>query len=246
MGKISQSEYDALFTEDDSGSLRDQLSRQDNYKKIQAYMEDRFSMTEQDYEKDEIIDSFVNNMRKFNFGQSVVTVTELSYLNKGDGPSLAKRRKIAGDAYNVFDSLDGAFSKDRTLGEKADAVGDYARALIVDPVNILSLGVGKLFASGATKAATQIAKKAAIEAAEAASKSLGVKAVSKKGQEKIAQQARKAYTKKILEDTSYKNAANKALQKEVIYSAGFDAAAGVGLEAMNQKARMKADKNRLF
>ena len=49
MGKISQSEYDALFTEDDSGSLRDQLSRQDNYKKIQAYMEDRFSMTEQDY-----------------------------------------------------------------------------------------------------------------------------------------------------------------------------------------------------
>lgn len=241
MGKISQSEYDALFTEDDSGSLRDQLSRQDNYKKIQAYMEDRFSMTEQDYEKDEIIDSFVNNMRKFNFGQSVVTVTELSYLNKGDGPSLAKRRKIAGDAYNVFDSLDGAFSKDRTLGEKADAVGDYARALIVDPVNILSLGVGKFFASGATKAATQIAKKAAIEAAEAASKPLGVKAVSKKSQEEIARQARKAYTEKILEDASYKTAVNKALQKEVIYSAGFDAAAGVGLEAMNQKARMKAD-----
>jgi hypothetical protein len=174
MGTISQAEYNKLFDTPTSGSLRDQLGKQDSYKKIQAYMKDRFSMTEDDYEKDEIIDSFVNNMRKFNFGQSLVTATELSYLNKGDGPSLAKRRKIAGDAYNVFDSLDGAFSKDRTLGEKADAVGDYARALIVDPVNILSLGVGKLFASGATKAATQIAKKAAIEAAEAASKSLGV------------------------------------------------------------------------
>ena len=241
MGTISQEEYDKLFNKPASGSLRDQLSREDNYKKIQAYMEDRHSMTEDDYDKDEIIDSFVNNMRKFNFGQSLVTVNELSYLNKGDGEVLEKRRKIAGDAYNVFDSLDGAFSKDRTLGEKADAVYDYARALIVDPVNILSLGVGKVFASGATRAAAKIAQASAVQAAEAATKSLGAKALSKKGQEEVAKQARKAYTKKIMEDAAYKKASNKALRKEVVSSALSDAVAGVGIEAMNQKARMKAD-----
>jgi hypothetical protein len=54
--------------------------------------------------------------------------------------------------------MSGAFSKDRTLGEKADAVYDYARAMIIDPVNIVSLGVGKLFAQGSSKLAVQGAK----------------------------------------------------------------------------------------
>jgi len=245
MGIISQSEYDEMFgtkeVEESSGSLMETLGQENNFNIISDYMDDRFSMTEDDYSKKELIDSFVNNMRKFNFGQSFVTATELSYLNKGEGNSLEKRRSVAGKAYNVFDSLDGAFSKDRTFGEKADAVYDYSRALIIDPVNILSLGVGKLFASGATKIATQIAKKAAIEAAEASIKSLGKKAATKQGQEEVAKQARKAYTKKILEDSSYKKASNTAMRKEIVSTAVVDSAAGVGLEAMGQKARMKAN-----
>ena len=158
-------------------------------------------------------------MRKFNFGQSVVTVGELSYLNKGNEQALARRRRLAGDAYNLFDSLGGALSEGRTVGEKADAVYDYARALVIDPVNILSLGIGKLAASGATKAASQLAKKAAVQAAEAATKKLGKKALTKKGQDKIAQEARKAYTKNIVNDTGYKTALNKALNKEVVATA---------------------------
>ena len=242
MATYTQSELDLLFPkEKSSGSLMETLSQENNFKIIRNYMDDRFSMTEDDYSKKELIDSFVNNMRKFNFGQSLVTASELSYLNKGEGRHLEKRRKLAGEAYNVFDSLDGAFSKDRTNWEKADAVYDYSRALIVDPVNILSLGVGKLFASGATKLATQIAKKSAIEAAKAATKSLGKKSVTKKGQEEIARQARKAYTKKIVEDASYKKASNRAMRREIVSTAITDAAAGVSIEAMGQKARIKAD-----
>ncbi len=223
-----------------SGSLMDQLSQDENFEVISRYMDDRFGMTTDQYDKEEIIDSYVNNMRKFNFGQSLVTVGELSYLNKGDEQALARRRKLAGDAYNLFDSLDGAFSEGRTVGEKADAVFDYARALIVDPVNILSLGIGKIAASGATKAASQVAKQAALEAAEAATKTLGKKALTKRGQEEIAKEARKAYTKNIINDAGYKTALNKALNKEVVFSAAADSAAGIGVEALNQKARMKA------
>tara|TARA_R110000824_G_scaffold158720_2_gene332725 strand:+ start:441 stop:3917 length:3477 start_codon:yes stop_codon:yes gene_type:complete len=224
-----------------SGSLIDQLSQDENFKVISRYMDDRFGMTTDQYDKEKIIDSYVNNMRKFNFGQSVVTVGELSYLNKGNEQALARRRRLAGDAYNLFDSLGGAFSEGRTVGEKADAVYDYARALVIDPVNILSLGIGKLAASGATKAASQLAKKAAVEAAEAATKKLGKKALTKKGQDKIAQEARKAYTKNIVNDTGYKTALNKALNKEVVATATVDSAAGIGVEALNQKARMKAE-----
>ena len=197
-----------------SGSLIDQLSQDENFKVISRYMDDRFGMTTDQYDKEKIIDSYVNNMRKFNFGQSVVTVGELSYLNKGNEQALARRRRLAGDAYNLFDSLGGAFSEGRTVGEKADAVYDYARALVIDPVNILSLGIGKLAASGATKAASQ---------------------------DKIAQEARKAYTKNIVNDTGYKTALNKALNKEVVATATVDSAAGIGVEALNQKARMKAE-----
>jgi len=243
----SQEEYDNLFSvkkdrekEAPSGSLMAQLSQDENFEVISRYMDDRFGMTTDQYDKQEIIDSYVNNMRKFNFGQSLVTVGELSYLNKGDEQALARRRKLAGDAYNLFDSLDGAFSEGRTFGEKADAVYDYARALVIDPVNILSLGIGKLAASGATKAASQVAKRAAQEAAEAATKTLGKKALTKRGQEEIAKEARKAYTKNIINDTGYKTALNKALNKEVVATASVDSAAGIGVEALNQKARMKA------
>ena len=245
MGTISQTEYNRLIGKDESkkssGSLVETLSQENNFKVISDYMTDRFGMTTAEYDKKEIIDSYVDNMRKFNFGQSLVTVGELAYLNKGEGNSLEKRRKMAGNAYSLFDSMDGAFSKNRTAGEKLDAVRDYARALIVDPVNVLSLGVGKLVTAGATKAATALAKKAAIEAAEAATKTLGKKAGTKKGQEKIAQEARKEYTKRIVGDSAYKQASNKAVRKEIVATAAIDSAAGVGVEAMGQKARIKTE-----
>ena len=107
-------------------------------------MSDRFGMEETEYEKRDIIDSYINQMRRFNSGQSVVTVGELAHLNSGEGNALVARRKKLKTLINLFDSLGGTFAGNRTFGEKMDAVYDYARAVIVDPVNIASLGVGKL------------------------------------------------------------------------------------------------------
>ena len=122
-------------------------------------MSDRYGMEESEYNKRKIVDAYINQMRRFNSGQSVVSLSELTYLNTGDtDQKLALRRKKAADAYKLFDSLGGAFSEDRTFGEKADAVYDYARAAIVDPVNIVSLGVGKIFGFAASKAAVAGAK----------------------------------------------------------------------------------------
>ena len=145
-------------------SLIETLSLDDNYSIIKDYMSDRFGMEETEYDKRKIIDSYINQMRKFNAGQSVVALTELTHLNSGEGDELDARRAKAAQAYKLFDSLGGAFSKDRTVGEKLDAVGDYARAIVVDPVNLVSLGVGKLFAAGGSRAAIQGAKQVAFRA----------------------------------------------------------------------------------
>lgn len=119
--------------------LVETLSSNNNFSVVEKYMSERFGMDTDEYDKEDIIDSYVNQMRKFNSGQSVVTVGELTFLNSGDDKKLLRKRNAAKDAYQLFDSLDGAFSKDRTVVEKADAVYDYARAIVVDPVNILSL-----------------------------------------------------------------------------------------------------------
>jgi len=226
-------------------SLMDTLRQDDNFEIISEYMKDRFGMTEREYTRDNIIDSYVNNMRKFNFGNSVTTVRELSHLNRGSGATLEKRRMLANKAYNLFDSLGGAFSEGRTAGEKLDAVADYAGALILDPVNVLSLGVGKLAARGSTEAAKRLLMGSVNEAVEATSKTLGVKSATKKGREKIAQEGRKALTKEMakaaIEDSAYKAAINKAFATEVIASAGVDTAAGLGVEAARQKALQKAE-----
>ena len=135
------------------------LMQDNNYAVVGNYMKQRFGMTEDTHGRQEVIDSFVNHMRKFNFGQSVTTGTELAYLNKAEEAN----KLAAGQAYQLFDNMKGAFSEEYSFAQKADAVGDYARALIVDPVNVLSLGFGKLITGGATKVAATLAKDAVIK-----------------------------------------------------------------------------------
>jgi len=220
-------------------SLIETLSADSNYKVLKNYMSDRYGMEESEYGQREIIDAYINQMRRFNAGQSVVALSELTYLNTGDNDQkLALRRKKAADAYKLFDGLSGAFSKDRTLGEKADAVYDYARAAIVDPVNIVSLGVGKIFGIAGSKAAVAGAKHLAFRVGRQA----GYQALKKTGSKKVAQQIQRETTQR-----AFKEALNKSKTKAIIDGAdkkaiygslGFDMAAAGGLDLVQQKAEI--------
>lgn len=232
---------DGKLPSSDGVSLQD-LTEGENFRIIEDYMTDRFGMSSDKYDKQDIVDSYINNMRQFSFGQSVTTLQELAHLNRGDGPQLDARRQIAGKAYSLFDSMQGVFGDERSsFGDKADAVYDYARALIVDPVNVVSLGVGKLAASGATKAAGKIAQEAAKRAAELAVKDAATKGLTSKVAIETAkrQAARSAYTK-ALESASYKTALNKAAKREIFAAGGFDTAAATGIDALQQQAEIKA------
>lgn len=259
MATYTQAELDAMKPlsqreDEEPRSLIDTLMDDSNYGVVRDYMEDRMGMTERNYDRREIVDAYINNMRKFNFGQSITTLEELAHLNKGDDRELAERRKKAGDAYKLFDSLDGAFSEGRTLGEKADAVYDYARALIWDPVNVLSFGVGKLAASGATKAATQAAKSAAVKTSQTLAKEAGEraakelvkkmgkrKAATASGKKELQEKAQKEFMKTLLDDAAYKNARNREFKNELLGATGFDTLVAGGIDLAQQTARKKAD-----
>ena len=225
-------------TKTEGKGLVETLSVDNNFEVIEQYMSQRFGMDTSEYDKEELIDSYVNQMRGFNSGQSLITLSELTFLNTGDDAKLANKRKAAQDAYKLFDSLGGAFSKDRTTGEKADAVYDYARALVVDPINIVSLGAGKLFSIGASKTAVQGAKNLAFRVGrQAATKELkrtGSKKAAAKVQTEVTQRAyqealKKSKTKAILD---------KADRKSIYGSLGFDMVSAGALDVAQQKAEV--------
>ena len=219
-------------------SLIETLSIDDNYSIIKDYMSDRFGMEETEYDKRKIIDSYINQMRKFNAGQSVVAVTELTHLNSGEGDKLDARRAKASKAYELFDSLGGAFSKDRTVGEKLDAVGDYARALIVDPINLVSLGVGKLAAAGTSRVAVQGAKQLAFRAGRLAASKAAKQGVKKSAVQRIQREATQKAFQEALKKSKRKVILDKADRKAIYGSLGFDILAAGGVDYTQQKSEV--------
>ena len=91
----------------------------DNFGVIGKFMDQRFGMREEDHKREKIVDAYVNHMRKFNFGQSVTTIGELSYLNAAKRDDNTERLNTAASAYELFDNMKGAFSGGTSLNEKA-------------------------------------------------------------------------------------------------------------------------------
>jgi len=221
-----------------SGFGLDSLLEEDNFRIILDYMGDRFGMSEDKHDKQEIVDSYINQMRSFKVGQSVVVGQELAHLYSGetDGDK-ADRRSKAMNAYKLFDTLGNAFGKDRTAMEKADAVYDYGRALIVDPVNLVSLGIGKLFAKGASKGAIELLKRQAKEAGEAAVKGLGRGASESAKLTARKEAARRAYSR-AMEDRVFKDSAKVATKREILGTALTDSAAAGLVDRVQQEAEI--------
>ena len=138
----------------------------DNFGVIEKFMDQRHGMTQASgFSRKKITDAYINHMRKFTFGQSVTTLGELSYLNAAKKDNNTERLNTAASAYELFDNMKSGFSSGTSLIDKADVVKDYGRALIWDPVNLVSFGIGKLAAQGSFKAASLGIKKYAMQQA---------------------------------------------------------------------------------
>jgi hypothetical protein len=212
------------------------------FQDVERYMQWRNGMNTGDFSREEIVDSFVKHMRKFSFGQSVVTAGELAKLSVAN----QSERDVAGVAYSLFDNMAGAFSDEYTLGERGGAVLDYARALIVDPINIVSLGVGKLVSGGATRAAATVAKEAV---KRAILKELGQAAISgsaSKAAQATAQQIERRIIGRIIKGEAVEGVAKGAFEasmknvlgRDILATVAFDTTAAVGIDYLYQSSRI--------
>lgn len=216
---------------------------------IRQYMY-RFHGTPSDVSDEEVVDNYLANMRKFAAGQSVVTVNELLSLKQADKEDLT----IAGQAYDLFDRLEGVFSEDYTWGETFEGLGSYARAVIVDPTNLIGLGIGRAVAGSGTKAAAFALKQVAKEAAEQTMKKTLTQQLGKKGAARVltegatkaaekkalgaATQAARVAERQALQKAAKSSAMSTALKKqagkEIAVATGVDTALALGVDLAYQ------------
>ena len=213
------------------------LVKDNNFAVVGAYMDQRFGMTEKNYNRQEIVDAFVNNMRKFNVGQSVTTLGELSYLNGAKRDENSARLNTAASAYQLFDNMKGAFSEGTSGMQKLDAVYDYGRALIWDPVNLLSFGIGKLAAQGSFKAVTAAIKQAAVSETI---KKLGTNA-NKELFRQTAVQFQSKLKPKIMKELIGREALESASKKDLMATFGADAVVSTLIDGAYQTSRRRVD-----
>jgi len=82
-----------------------------------------------------VVDAWLNNQRGYMAGNWMRTGTELGFHSR-----LSEDEKVlVAESYKLFNNMQG----DYTSGEKLGATWDYIRSAVVDPANLLSLGIGK-------------------------------------------------------------------------------------------------------
>ena len=204
-------------------SPSDLVEDEDSLRKIKTYMLKRFGVGVNDkYNDKQIVDMFVNKMRRYRAGQSVVTLGETAWLARASEDD----RHAAANAYSAFDRLGNVFGDQNTLWEKIDGVGDYLRAAIIDPVNLVSFGAGRFIAGAGIKKAASMAQALALKEVE--------KQQVKHGREKALEMGQEV-AKKYMD-----NAASLAPKKEIGTAAATDAAFSVGVDVAYQNGMINS------
>jgi hypothetical protein len=169
-------EYGGLLevpTEKSTTISRADMLKPENYNVVAAYMFEQSGMTEADFSKEEILDSFYSRMRSFAAGNSITTASEVTKLATADDT----QRAVAGRAYQLYDSIENVFQDDTaTVGDRVESVYEHGKALILDPINIVGPLVGKLFAVSGAKGVATLAQQAGRAAAQTAAKQVATKA----------------------------------------------------------------------
>lgn len=244
----TRSEYEATLNEPNTIDLttptsgpytEDDLVNDQYFPTIKTYMDRRYGADAKDWDKRTYVEKYTNNMRAFaGVGHSYRTAAEVNYLFGLDDDGLAE----AGAAYQLYEGMDGLFSGETSLLEKGEIIQDFTRSAILDPINLLSLGVGKLFASSGTKSA---AKTAQLLAMRMYKRQLA-KGVAPKVAQKTANHFKGRVLSRVGREAGRRAAADRATtgaarlmsagaMKEVAGTTAVDTAAAVGFDYAQQQ-----------
>ena len=239
----SQQEPDFMtYTGGEKGTFGiSDLTEDHNYNVIEAQMKARFGMSEKSHDRQEVVDKWINYNRKFLVGNTLSVLGEASYLSKSNDEEKVK----ALNSYKLFDNMKGSFSGG-TVAEKLDSVYDYGMALIIDPVNLVSFGAGKLATGGASKvaaeaakealtiSANQIIKKAGQEGAKRSMLKPAVTAEIGRARQRVLSKALKGEAVEGLEEGVVEGALKKAATKDLRVGFATETVSMMGIDAVQQ------------
>ena len=182
---------------------------------------------------EELFELWQDRQRSFAGGQTITTLSEAKLAATSDEEG--KLRMGAG--FELFDSMDNAFTGNGTWGESFDALGDYAFAAIWDPTTIAGLGIGRVYSAGGAKAAAATLKLTAKETFKTVMKRELAAGVTRQVASATAKSAAQAVAK-----TGFM----KIGAKKVAATASVDILSNVGLDAIYQNVMIETDQQEDF
>ncbi len=227
-------------------SENDLSDRPELYNPIYEYVEDRYGIQAvKGKAREDIVDTFLNNRRGNAGGNSVRVISEADYLMdvKDDPTRLLK----AGKAYAIFEGMENITGDNVSWGEFGEAIKDYTSSVVLDPVNVVSMGLGKVVGGTTIRASSKAVEKIAQrEVSRMLMKGASREVALKAGTEVLRKSATQAAVQGASEvaEFSAKMAANKGMQrvmtnaglKEVAATTIADAAINSGTEFLYQRS----------
>lgn len=203
--------------------------------------------------REEVVNKFLNNRRGVAGGNSVIGLSELDFLREisGDDEAMVK----TGQAYQIYEDMAGIFSEEATWSETMEGLKDYTMGAILDPINLVGFGIGKIAAGGGLRLATQAAKQQALKAmakkaAEKGASKASIKkagevamsnAVSQIGKQELARQGTAAATRAAMKGQGLRKLAQTSAMKELAAVTTFESIVSAGLEYGYQNSLVKTD-----
>ena len=211
-------------------SPADLLENKEYLRDIRNYMDTRFGIGyDSRYSNKDVMDMFLEKQRKFKSGNSLTTLSETAWLGRAD----AKDREIAAKAYSHFDKLGNLYGDQNTLSDKVQGTWDYAKSAIIDPVNLISFGVGRLASGVGAKTVARVARRKAQAMYDDVLREGG------KGARKKAEAAKNNFIKTAMEGASSTAALNSKAKKEVFGAAATDATLSMGIDVAYQNGLIR-------
>ena len=246
--------YDSLLP---VGVVPDSYSQDDlvddmYYPHILAGMKDRYGIQAiEGKSREDVVKRWLNNRIGVYTTNSARVLTETAYMMDVVESEDPDRMQVMGTQYALYESMAGVFSEETSLSEKAATVGRSVRAVILDPINLVSLGVGKVAGGVGVKAGVRVMEKfvmaearkrlaagASKESVLALSKEIGRRAQAealKHGTDDVAR-----YAATMATTSAGRRVLSAAGIREIGASAVSDALVGSGFEYLYQDQLVQA------
>jgi len=246
--------YDSLLP---VGVVPDSYSQDDlvgdlYYPHILAGMKDRYGIqATEGKSREDVVARWLNNRIGVYLTNSARVLTETAYMMDVVESEDPDRMQVMGTQYALYESMADVFSEETSLSEKAATIGRSTRAVILDPINLVSLGVGKVAGGVGVKAGVRVMEKfvmaearkrlaagASKESVVALSREIGRRAQAealKHGTNDVAR-----YAATMATTSAGRRVLNAAGLREIGASAMSDALAGSGFEYLYQDQLVQA------